>query len=397
VVAYAIAGTMDIDLQKEPIGKDQSGKDVFLNDVWPTPQEVESTMRAAVKSEMFHKEYANVFDGDERWKTLKVPAGAQYAWEKSSTYIKAAPYFENLPAAPKPLSDIRNARVLALLGDSITTDHISPAGSIAEKSPAGQYLNANGITKKDFNSYGARRGNHEVMMRGTFANIRLRNLLAPGTEGGWTMHPSSTEPMFIFDASMKYKAEGTPLIIIAGKEYGSGSSRDWAAKGPALLGVRAVIAESFERIHRSNLVGMGVLPLQFLEGENYKSLGLTGFETFTIEGIAADLHPQKKMNVKATTATGVTKTFSAVCRIDTPNEVDYYKHGGILQYVLRSLLKSGKTAKATVAKKSTKKRATVKTKAARKRIAKATKSTLKGKAKKSKPVQHKRTASGRSK
>jgi aconitate hydratase len=399
VVAYAIAGTMDIDLLKEPIGKDQSGKDVFLNDVWPSPQEVESTMRSAVKSEMFLKEYANVFDGDERWKTLKVPAGAQYAWQQSSTYIKAAPYFANLPAEPKALNDIENARVLALLGDSVTTDHISPAGSIAERSPAGQYLNANGITKKDFNSYGARRGNHEVMMRGTFANIRLRNLLAPGTEGGWTVHLSSKDPIFIFDASMKYKQEGTPLIIIAGKEYGSGSSRDWAAKGPALLGVRAVIAESFERIHRSNLVGMGVLPLQFLDGENCKSLGLTGFETFTIEGIATDLRPQKKMSVKVTNAAGETKTFSALCRIDTPNEVDYYKHGGILQYVLRSLLKPGASAKATASKKPGKKPTTkrAKVKATKKRITKRLKSTSKRKTTKSKTVQRKRIASRRKK
>ncbi len=340
VVAYALAGTMDIDLQNSPLGQGKDGKPVFLKDIWPTPTEVAETIRLCVKSEMFIQQYSNVFDGDERWKTLDVPAGNQYAWGNDSTYIKAAPYFDNFPPQPAPLKDIKSSRVLALLGDSVTTDHISPAGSIQEKSPAGQYLISNGVQKKDFNSYGARRGNHEVMMRGTFANIRLKNLLAPGTEGSWTIHPSAKEPMFIFDASMKYKEEGTPLIVIAGKEYGSGSSRDWAAKGPRLLGVRAVIAESFERIHRSNLVGMGVLPLQFFEGENYKSLGLTGFETYNIEGIATDLHAAKKMKVMAKSTDGSTKTFYAICRIDTPNEVDYYKNDGILQYVLRSLLKA---------------------------------------------------------
>jgi aconitate hydratase len=283
-----------------------------------------------------------------------VPKGARYKWDKESTYVKAPPYFDELPKVPKPLENIRGARVLALLGDSVTTDHISPAGTISEKSPAGQYLISKGVAKKDFNSYGARRGNHEVMMRGTFANIRLRNLMAPGTEGGWTIHPSGQEPMSIYDAAMKYKAEGVPLVVIAGKEYGSGSSRDWAAKGPYLLGVRAVIAESFERIHRSNLVGMGVLPLQFEEGQNYKSLGLTGFETFDIEGIATDLKPGKKMKVTATSADGSTKTFTAVCRIDTPNEVDYYRHGGILQYVLRSLVRT-RNGKAALGEKTTRK------------------------------------------
>jgi aconitate hydratase len=257
-----------------------------------------------------------------------------------STYIKAAPYFENLPKDAKPLQNIKGARVLALLGDSVTTDHISPAGSFNEKSPAGQYLISLGVQKKDFNSYGSRRGNHEVMVRGTFANIRLRNMLAPGTEGGWTVHPSSKEPISIYDASVKYKNDGTPLLVIAGKEYGSGSSRDWAAKGPMLLGVRAVIAESFERIHRSNLVGMGILPLQFEEGQNYQTIGLTGFETYEIEGIAENLQPLKKMQVKAAATDGSVRSFKAVCRIDTPNEVDYYKHGGILQYVFRTLLKN---------------------------------------------------------
>lgn len=339
VVAYALAGKMDIDIQNEPLGTGKDGKPVYLKDVWPSPLEIEETIHRCVKSEMYHKQYSNVFGGDERWNKLPVPAGASYAWEGNSTYIKAAPYFEAMPKEPQPRQDIKNARALALLGDSVTTDHISPAGSIAVNSPAGKYLIERGVEKKDFNSYGARRGNHEVMMRGTFANIRLRNLLAPDTEGGWAMHPSSKEPMSIFDAAMKYKSEGTPLIIIAGKEYGSGSSRDWAAKGPMLLGVRAVIAESFERIHRSNLVGMGVLPLQFEEGQNYKTLGLTGFETYTIEGISASLQPRQTMTVKATDSNGNTKSFTAISRIDTPNEVDYYKNDGILQFVLRSLLK----------------------------------------------------------
>ncbi|HTY37517.1 MAG TPA: aconitate hydratase AcnA [Bacteroidota bacterium] len=339
VVAYALAGTMDIDLQRDPIGNGSDGTPVYLRDIWPTPEEVESTIRSCVKSEMFHNEYANVFDGGKEWQGLPVPTGARYSWDESSTYIKAAPYFEDLPRDPKPVQDIKGARVLALLGDSVTTDHISPAGSIAAASPAAKYLNGKGVEKKDFNQYGARRGNHEIMMRGTFANVRLRNFLAPGTEGGWTIHPSSKEPVSIFDAAMKYKDEQVPLIIIAGKEYGSGSSRDWAAKGPRLLGVRAVIAESFERIHRSNLVGMGVLPLQFEEGQNFKSLGLTGFETYSIEGIASGLQPRQTLTVKATSTDGSTKTFNVISRIDTPNEVDYYKHDGILQFVLRSLLK----------------------------------------------------------
>lgn len=339
VVAYAIAGTMDIDLQTQPLGYGKDGKPVFLSDIWPSSQEVEQTMRSCVKSEMFHKQYSNVFTGDERWRKLEVPEGVRYEWNPNSTYIKPAPYFENLPKEPKPLQDIKGARVLAVLGDSVTTDHISPAGSIQEKSPAGQYLISRGVHKKDFNSYGARRGNHEVMMRGTFANIRLRNLMAPGTEGGWTIHPSSKEPISIFDAAMKYQQEGVPLMIIAGKEYGSGSSRDWAAKGPRLLGVKAVIAESFERIHRSNLVGMGVLPLQFEEGQNRTTLGLTGFEIYSIEGIAEGIQPMKKLKVTAASDNGQIKTFTVICRIDTPNEVDYYKHDGILPYVLRSLLK----------------------------------------------------------
>jgi aconitate hydratase len=339
VVAYALTGTMDIDFAKDPIGIGSIGQPVFLMDIWPSVQEIEDTMRQSVKSEMFQQQYANVFEGESDWKNLPVPHGERYVWEENSTYIKAAPYFENLQREPKPLQDIHHARVLALLGDSVTTDHISPAGSFNEKSPAGQFLISLGVQKKDFNQYGARRGNHEIMMRGTFANIRLKNLLVPGIEGGVTLHPSSKDPISIFDASMKYKNEGTPLIILAGKEYGSGSSRDWAAKGPALLGVRAVIAESFERIHRSNLVGMGVLPLQFEEGQNVQTIGLTGFEEFEIEGIADDLKPRKKMSVTALSPNGSKKNFTVVCRIDTPNEVDYYKHEGILQFVLRSLLK----------------------------------------------------------
>jgi aconitate hydratase len=339
VVAYAIAGSMNIDLQTEPLGKGPDGKPVFLRDIWPSPEEVEATVKRCVKSEMFRDQYSNVFEGGSEWKTLPVPTGARYSWDNASTYIKAAPYFENLPRNPQPLQDIQGARVLAMLGDSVTTDHISPAGSIAVNSPAARYLLDRGVDKRDFNQYGARRGNHEIMMRGTFANVRLRNFLAPGTEGGWTMHPSSKEPISIFDAAMKYKEENVPLIVIAGKEYGSGSSRDWAAKGPRLLGVRAVIAESFERIHRSNLVGMGVLPLQFEEGQNAKSLGLTGLETYFVGGIARGLQPGQKLTIKATAPSGDVKTFTVISRIDTPNEVDYYRNDGILQFVLRSLLK----------------------------------------------------------
>ena len=339
VVAYALAGTIDIDLQNEPIGTGKDGKPVFLKDIWPSPEEVESIIRSSLKSEMFVSRYSNVFEGEKEWQRLPVPTGARYAWDQESTYIKAAPYFEGLLREPHPPQDIVGARVLALLGDSVTTDHISPAGSIAANSPGAKYLTEHGVEKRDFNQYGARRGNHEVMMRGTFANVRLRNLLAPGTEGGWTIHPSSKEPISIFDAAMKYKDEKVPLLIIAGKEYGSGSSRDWAAKGPRLLGVRAVIAESFERIHRSNLVGMGVLPLQFEEGQNCNTLGLTGFETYAIQGITGGLQPRQRLTATATTMDGVLKTFTVISRIDTPNEVDYYKHDGILQFVLRSLLK----------------------------------------------------------
>jgi aconitate hydratase len=338
VVAYALAGRMDFDIVNEPIGNDKSGKPVYLREIWPTPQEVESTVRSAVSSEMFRKEYADVFTGDEHWRALPVPEGDLYAWDDKSTYIKNPPYFEGMPVKPSAIADLRRLRALAVLGDSITTDHISPAGSIQADSPAGKYLMARGVQPKDFNSYGARRGNHEVMMRGTFANIRLRNLLAPGTEGGWTVHQPGDEQMTIYDAAMKYREEGVPLVIIAGKEYGSGSSRDWAAKGTLLLGVRAVLAESFERIHRSNLVGMGVLPMEFSPGESFKSLGLTGLEIFDFEGLSRNFEPRKKINVRARDAQGKEKHFTAIARVDTPFEVAYYEHGGILQYVLRQML-----------------------------------------------------------
>jgi aconitate hydratase len=338
VVAYALAGRMDIDIVNESLGNDKSGKPVYLRDIWPTPQEVETTMRDSVTSEMFRKEYADVFTGDEHWRALPIPEGDLYAWDEKSTYIKNPPYFEGMPKKPGSLTDLHGLRALAILGDSVTTDHISPAGSIPADTPAGKHLIAHGVQPKDFNSYGARRGNHEVMMRGTFANIRLKNMLAPGTEGGWTIHQPSGEKMSIYDAAMKYRDEQVPLIVIAGKEYGSGSSRDWAAKGTILLGVRAVLAESFERIHRSNLVGMGVLPLEFLPGETPKTLGLTGLETFEIEGLASNFEPRKKMKVRARDASGKEKHFTAIARIDTPFEVAYYQHGGILQYVLRQML-----------------------------------------------------------
>ena len=338
VVAYALAGRMDFDIVNEPLGNDKAGKPVYLRDIWPSPQEVETTMRNSVSSEMFRKEYADVFTGDDHWRALPVPEGDIYSWDPKSTYIKDPPYFENMPVKPAPLPELRGLRALAMLGDSVTTDHISPAGSIPADGPAGKYLISHGVQPKDFNSYGARRGNHEVMMRGTFANIRLRNMLAPGTEGGWTTHQPSGKQMTIYDAAMKYREEKVPLIVIAGKEYGSGSSRDWAAKGTILLGVRAVLAESFERIHRSNLVGMGVLPLEFLPGENPKSLGLTGFETFEIESLAKDFRPRKKLKIAAHGQDGKKIEFQAVARIDTPFELAYYEHGGILQYVLRQML-----------------------------------------------------------
>jgi aconitate hydratase len=337
VVAYALAGRMDLDLTTEPLGSDKSGKPVFLSDIWPTPQEIETTVRAAVSTSMYQKQYSEVYEGDAHWKGMHVPQGDLYQWDPKSTYIKLPPYFENMPKSPPPLADLHGARVLAILGDSITTDHISPAGSIPVDSPAGKYLIANGVKPHEFNSYGARRGNHEVMVRGTFANIRLRNQLAPGTEGGWTLHLPGGEKMSIYDAAVKYREAGVPLVVIAGKEYGSGSSRDWAAKGTRLLGVRAVIAESYERIHRSNLVGMGVIPLEFQNGDTRESLGLTGHEIFDIEGIAS-LAPGKSITVGAKSEDGKTKQFSVIARADTPEEVSYYHHGGILQYVLRQML-----------------------------------------------------------
>jgi aconitate hydratase len=337
VVAYALAGRMDVDLTTEPLGNDTTGKPVFLKDIWPTPQEIEKTVRAAVTTAQYSKEYAEVYEGDAHWKSMPIPQGDIYKWDPKSTYIKMPPYFENMPKTPPALADIHGARVLAVLGDSVTTDHISPAGSIPVDSPAGKYLIANGVKPHEFNSYGARRGNHEVMMRGTFANIRLRNQLAPGTEGGWTLYLPGSEKMAIYDAAVKYREAGVPLVVIAGKEYGSGSSRDWAAKGARLLGVRAVIAESYERIHRSNLLGMGVLPLEFRKGENRESLGLTGHEVFEIEGVSA-LAPKLPITVHAKSEDGKLKTFSVIARADTPEEVSYYRHGGILQYVLRQML-----------------------------------------------------------
>ncbi|HEY4954271.1 MAG TPA: aconitate hydratase AcnA [Gemmatimonadaceae bacterium] len=339
VVAYALAGRMDIDFSTEPLGIGNDGP-VFLRDLWPAPKEVEEEILRSVKAEMFKTQYANVFDGDDSWRGLPVPEGDLYAWDESSTYVKNPPFFDGMTLTPPGVKPITGARALAMLGDSITTDHISPAGSIPAASPAGKWLIAQGVKTVDFNSYGARRGNHEVMMRGTFANIRLRNELAPGTEGGWTAVAPGGEAVTIYDASMEYQRQGVPLVIVAGKEYGTGSSRDWAAKGTLLLGVRAVIAESFERIHRSNLVGMGVLPLEFIDGATRVSLGLTGFETFAIEGLSDDIRPKSKLTVRATSADGAVKTFSAISRIDTPEEMSYYRHGGILPYVLRQLVAS---------------------------------------------------------
>jgi aconitate hydratase len=342
VVAYALAGRVDLDLTREPIGFNAKDEAIYLKDIWPTPKEVQETMAKAIKPEMYKEVYAHVFEGDEHWRGLAAPEGELYQWDDASTYVKHPPYFVGMTRQPSAVKDITGARVLAVLGDSITTDHISPAGSIKLDSPAGKYLVQHGVAPKDFNSYGARRGNHEVMVRGTFANVRLKNLLAPGTEGGVTRHLPSGEPMTIFDAAMKYEEEKVPLVILAGKEYGSGSSRDWAAKGPLLLGVRTVIAESYERIHRSNLVGMGVLPLQFLPGESAASLGLTGEEVYDIEGLATVLAKGaggRRVSVRARAADGGVKTFQAAVRIDTPQEVLYYQNGGILQYVLRQMVK----------------------------------------------------------
>jgi aconitate hydratase len=334
VVAYALAGTMDIDFERDPIGQDIQGKDVFLRDIWPSHEEITETLRASVRKDQFLQRYAVVLDGPPQWREVSFEQADRYQWDPASTYVRLPPFFEGVEAGePAPPQDIRGARVLCLLGDSVTTDHISPAGSIALDSPAAKYLQEHGVSPRDFNSYGSRRGNHEVMMRGTFANIRLRNLLAPGTEGGITRHLPTNEQMSIYEAAMRYQASATPLLIIAGKEYGAGSSRDWAAKGTFLLGVRAVIAESYERIHRSNLIGMGVLPLEFLPGGSPEALGLTGEETFAIAGISAGLVPGKTLSIQTDTG----KSFAVKARLDTPQEVEYYAHGGILQYVLRQL------------------------------------------------------------
>jgi aconitate hydratase len=336
VVAYALAGTMNHDFEKDSLGNDKDGNPVFLKDIWPSAQEIQTVIDESISSDMFTKDYATVFEGDHRWKSLDTPTGKTFEWDPQSTYVRKPPYFENMPATPTPVVDITGARVLAILGDSVTTDHISPAGNIKADSPAGKYLEAHGVARNDFNSYGSRRGNHEVMIRGTFANIRLKNMLLDGVEGGFTRnYLNGGAQETIYDASMAYQSAGVGLVILAGKEYGSGSSRDWAAKGTALLGVRAVIAESFERIHRSNLIGMGVLPLQFLDGENPSTLGLKGDEVFAISGITA-------LNSggvpKEVTVTAGSKSFTAKVRIDTPGEADYYRHGGIMQFVLRQLL-----------------------------------------------------------
>ncbi|WP_418606866.1 aconitate hydratase [Georgenia sp. SUBG003] len=342
VIAYGLAGTMDFDFENEPLGQDRDGQDVFLKDIWPSAAEVEQTIASSIDRDMFTEDYADVFAGDERWRSLETPAGDTFDWQDDSTYVRRPPYFEGMAAEPAPVEDISGARVLAKLGDSVTTDHISPAGSIKPDSPAGKYLAEHGVARKDFNSYGSRRGNHEVMIRGTFANIRLRNQLLDGVEGGFTKNLLTGEQETIFDASMAYQEAGVPLVILGGKEYGSGSSRDWAAKGTALLGVKAVITESFERIHRSNLIGMGVLPLQFPAGQNAESLGLDGTETFDISGVTAlnEGATPRTVKVVATKENGEKVEFDAVVRIDTPGEADYFRNGGILQYVLRSLVKA---------------------------------------------------------
>ncbi len=337
VVAYALAGRMDIDLYKEPLGKDRDGKAVYLRDIWPSPEEIRETIRRSVRTDMYSAQYARAFEGDERWRALPAPEGELFDWDADSTYVRRPTFLEDLPPEPRPLSDIEGARVLVMLGDSVTTDHISPAGSIAKESPAGRYLIEHGVEPAQFNSYGSRRGNHEIMVRGTFANVRLRNQLAPGKEGWWTRRFPGGETMSIYDAAMAYRKEGTPLLAIAGSEYGSGSSRDWAAKGPALLGIRAVIARSFERIHRSNLIGMGILPLQLAEGDTAASLGLTGEESCSIAGIASGLKPGGKLQVTSKASGGGTRRFHVVARIDTPVELEYFRHGGILPFVLRQI------------------------------------------------------------
>jgi aconitate hydratase len=338
VVAYALAGSLNVDLTREPLGAGSDGQPVYLKDIWPTEQEIQEVILRSVTRDMFARSYADVFAGDARWQGLDVPEGSRFAWDSDSTYVRRPTFLEGMSMEVPAPADITGARVLVLLGDSVTTDHISPAGAIKTDSPAGQYLVSHGVKSGDFNSYGARRGNHEVMVRGTFANIRLRNQLAPGTEGGWTRVQPDGAQMSIYDASVQYREAGVPLLVIGGKEYGSGSSRDWAAKGTLLLGVKAVIVESFERIHRSNLVNMGVLPLQFADGENAGTLGLTGTETFAVEGVVTGLSPRGQLQVTATAADGSSLSFTVTVRIDTPEELAAYRHGGILPYVVRQLV-----------------------------------------------------------
>jgi aconitate hydratase len=339
VVAYALAGTVDVDLTTEPIGHDPNAQPIYLRDIWPTQEEIREAIRQVLSPELFEAEYSDVFTGDENWNQIAVPAGDLYAWDPESTYVREPPFFVGLTLEVPTIEPIRDARVLALLGDSVTTDHISPAGTIPLHSPAGQYLVDHGVDQRDFNSFGSRRGNHEVMMRGTFGNIRLRNQLLPGSEGPITRHLPSGDEMTIYDAAMRYQSDGVPLIVIAGKEYGTGSSRDWAAKGPSLLGVEAVIAESYERIHRSNLVGMGILPLQFRPGENGASLGLTGLERYDIKGLTDDLQPGQAVTVRARRDDGTITVFETVARIDSPVEVEYYRNGGVLHTVLRQMVR----------------------------------------------------------
>ena len=338
VVAYALAGSMYSDLLRQPLGVDKKGKKVFLKDLWPTSREINGVVRKTITKQMFAKKYGEVFKGDSNWRSINVKGGLTYNWDKKSTYVRNPPYFVGMSRHPAPLTDIVDARVLCLLLDSITTDHISPAGSIKIDSPAGKYLTEHKVKPADFNQYGTRRGNHEVMMRGTFANIRLKNQMVPGVEGGVTVHYPSRQRMSIYDVAMRYKSDKVPLVVFAGKEYGSGSSRDWAAKGPSLLGVRAVICQSFERIHRSNLIGMGVLPLCFEEGTSWQSLGLRGDEQVTIRGLHGEIKPRQRMIAEIVAADGGLKRVPLVCRIDTLDELDYFKHGGILQYVLRHLV-----------------------------------------------------------
>jgi aconitate hydratase len=340
VVAYALAGSMTVDLTKDPIGHDKKGKPVFLSEIWPSAKEVAATVRKSVTTKLFRERYADVFDGGPQWKKVKVTKSLTYPWDIGSTYVQQPPYFEGIKAEPTPITDVKGARILGLFGDSLTTDHISPAGDIKASSPAGTFLQERQVRQTDFNSYGARRGNHEIMMRGTFANIRIKNQMVPGVEGGVTKHQPSGEQMTIYDAAMRYQREGVPLVIFGGKEYGTGSSRDWAAKGTRLLGVRAVIVESFERIHRSNLVGMGVLPLQFTNGQTWRALGLNGSEVVDIPGLAHGLKPRQTINVTVSFADGRREEVPVLCRIDTLDEIEYFRNGGILHYVLRDLAKA---------------------------------------------------------